>query len=438
MKPIDNDLLTVMRDGHMYYEIRVRLAGYEGNDHTFWFDVVSMTYHAMTQEDGSDGLTFSNACSSYIELVVDSPTFPETYTNESLVGARLLIFILYQRVDDEIDTWRFDQRLGYFTVTEEHIEGNRYTYIAYDDMVTKLNKPFTVFGEDELVDINRVQAEVTRITGMTFNEPIYNNPHTLTNFPKNCTCREVVGWIAGLFGGNAFINEWGEIEYKVYNYWWSNNRTMPENIDDLITIPADCVYENEFSKGEKDAFDFLKYAVTTGTDSDGNNIIIESEEYEGGHSVVTAYNPLMKQNFIRDYLYPGGILRRNTNLFAESGEVKSKITPATIKIVGYPIVDPGDVLHVYENETDYIQVYVMSVTHEYDGGLMTTIECNVPTGATEEINYQSPTVSMVEQNRTIVDSQLNTNSTNAIQNKVVAQAIGDIGSILDAINGEVI
>ena len=38
----------------------------------------------------------------------------------------------------------------------------------------------------------------------------------------------------------------------------------------------------------------------------------------------------------------------------------------------------------------------------------------------------------------VVDSQLSTTSTNAIQNAAVAQAIGDISSLLDSINGEVI
>ncbi len=414
LKSYTQDYLDTLYTGHAYHKIKVKFGSVEVVD-----NIVKMKYISM-MHDG-DSVTFGNSCAAQVELTIDSPPSNATSKNVTIdLGVEI------DDGDDETENEIEWVALGKFVITDKKIEKTQITYIMYDYMASKLNKRYRSFLDwSGGVNMSDIEEEITGATGIefSFGTAMYDDGVNLTinSFPRQCTYRDMIGFMAGMTGRDAVINADGEIEYRCY-----------KEVADF-SIGADSVYEDEYKKNEEDSFNFKKVECKV---SDNDEDIVEStaRTATGAFSIISVANPYITQSIMTDYIYPA------------SGRTKSKFfttnfTPTEIKMIGNPAIEVGDVIKIYEDSTHWNWAYVMKITHEYDGGLITTIESTSETEEAQALQYVSPTSggsSGGGGGNITVDSAMSSTSTNPVQNKVIYAYIGDIGSVLDAIQGEVI
>lgn len=408
MKTATSAYTAIINSGSAYHKIKIMFGQVEVTD-----NIVSMTYTGVMHD--SSAVTFGNACSATVELVLESPPTEATSKNVTIsLGVEI------DDGDDETENEIEWKKLGTFTITEKKIEKTQVTYTMYDYMASKLNKRYKSFLDwSSPVSTIDIQEEITGATDVTFGTGTADE-FMLTSFPQQCTYRDMIGLMAGLIGRDAVVNENGVIEYRCY-----------QKVADF-SIDADNVYEDEFKKEDTDTFNFKKVSCAV---TDDTTISSAEREATGAHTIIGISNPYITQTIMDDYIYPA-TGRTINNYFTEN------FTPTEIKMVGNPCIEVGDIISVYEDGQNYIDAYVMKVTHEYDGGLITTIESTAETEEAQAMQYVSPSSGGSSSGggggNITVDSEMSSTSTNPVQNKVIYAYIGNIGEVLDAIQGEVI
>ena len=412
MRDVTSAYLDEINTGCAYHKIKVMFGSVAVTE-----NIVSMKYTGMMSDDNS--VTFGNTCAATVELVIDTP--PSNATSKNVT---ISLGVEIDDGDDETENEIEWIQLGKFIVTDKKIEKTQVTYTMYDYMASKLNKRYRSFLDwSDGVSMQDIEEEITGATGIefSFGTATYDDGVNLTlnSFPRQCTYRDMIGFMAGLTGRDAVMNGDGEVEYRCY-----------QQVADF-SIGADNVYEDEFKKKEEDSFNFKKVECKI---SDNDDDVVESSTRTatGAYSIISVANPYITSSIMSSYIYPA------------SGRTKSKFfttnfTPTEIKMIGNPAIEVGDIIKVYETSNTYTWAYVMKITHEYDGGLMTTIESTSETEEAQALQYVSPVQKEINSgggSNITVDSAMSSTSTNPVQNKVIYAYIGDIGSVLDAIQGE--
>lgn len=401
MKSYSQDYLDAIYTGHAYHKIKVMFGQVEVTD-----NIVSMKYVSM-MHDG-DAVTFGNSCAAQVELTIEEP--PSNATSKNVTIS------LGVEIDENETEW---VSLGKFVVTNIEIEKTQVKYTMYDNMAAKLNKRYKSFLDwNSPVSTIDIQEEITGATDVTFGTGTADE-FMVTVFPQQCTYRDMIGFMAGMIGRDAVINSNGVVEYRCYQKVTT------------FDVSSDSVYEDEFKKEEADAFNFKKVSCAV---TDDTTISSTEREATEAHTIIGVSNPYITQTIMDDYIYPA-TGRTISEYFTEN------FTPTTIKMVGNPLIEVGDIIKVYEDDENYLWAYVMKVTHEYDGGLITTIESKAETEEAQAMQYVSPSSGGSSGGgggggNITVDSAMSTTSTNPVQNKVIYAYIGNIGEVLDAIQGE--
>lgn len=412
LKSYTQDYLDTLYTGHAYHKIKVMFGSVEVTD-----NIISMKYVSM-MHDG-DAVTFGNSCAAQVELTIEEP--PSNATNKNVT---ISLGVEIDDGDDETENEIEWIQLGKFVVTNIEIEKTQVKYTMYDNMAAKLNKRYRSFLDwSSNVLTSDIEEEITGATGIEFSygTATFSDGENfeLDRFPRQCTYRDMIGFMAALTGRDAVINGDGDIEYRCY-----------QQVSDF-EVTSDAVYEDEFKKEESDSFNFKKVVCQTG-ENDEDIIESTARSAAGAFSEIGISNPYITQSIMNTYIYPA------------TGRTKSKyfttnFTPTTIKMIGNPLIEVGDIIKVYEDDTHYLWAYVMKVTHEYDGGLITTIESTSETEEAQAMQYVSPSSgggSGGGGGSITVDSAMSSTSTNPVQNKVIYAYIGNIGEVLDAIQGE--
>lgn len=163
------------------------------------------------------------------------------------------------------------------------------------------------------------------------------------------TCRQWIGYLAGLLGKNAKFNRDGELTFKWY-----------KDIDYSIT--SELQYLSGFTKLTDDIF--TVQSITAGA-SDNN--------FTAGNGVGISFeNPFMTQE-------------RLDEIAATIGT--PSFMPASIKWRGNPIIEAGDIIVADDKAGVSYTVYIMEQTLKIGGGLHSEIKCY---GSTEEaINFET-------------------------------------------------
>lgn len=116
-----------------------------------------------------------------------------------------------------------------------------------------------------------------------------------------------------------------------------------------------------------------KITCYIGKDSDGNDV---SVSVGSGTREISFSNPFMTQEML-DNVWK-----------VLSGY---EYMPGSIKFMGDPRVDPWDVLTVSDLNGTAYKVPVMTMTHEFDGGLITSVEAVGRSEVEQESGYKGPT-----------------------------------------------
>jgi hypothetical protein len=151
------------------------------------------------------------------------------------------------------------------------------------------------------------------------------------------TCREYIGYLAGLAGKNARFNRNGDLAFV----WYTG-------------VNCNVTRALQFSGGFKRLTnsDFTLQSITSGSSDNaltsGTGIGISFE------------NPLMTQEILDE-------------IFAAVGSVS--YTPATLKWRGNPAIEAGDIIIAEDKDAAYRIIYVMEQTLKIGGGLYSEIKC---------------------------------------------------------------
>ena len=243
--------------------------------------------------------------------------------------------------------------MGYFTAEKPKGDEERLSITAYDRMVKTERACFL-----ELPDSTNTVA-VLKGVGTIVGVEVVTEGLTVIPMkkPVGYTCREVLSYVAQLYGGFAICNRAGKIEIKSY-----------EDNDYTVTAGR---YWDSFTHNDL-PFVLGKITCYTGKNKKGEDISIHVGDGVRG---IYFSNPFMDQTAL-DNIW--GKLRNYTYM------------PGSFWFLGDPRIDPWDVLTVKDRNENAYKVPAMKLTQEYDGGLSTEVEAVGKTEAEQSTGFTGP------------------------------------------------
>nr|DAP71253.1 MAG TPA: Minor structural protein [Caudoviricetes sp.] len=243
--------------------------------------------------------------------------------------------------------------MGYFTAEKPKGDEERLSITAYDRMVKTERACFL-----ELPDSTNTVAVLKGVGTIAGIEVVTEGLTAIPiKKPVGYTCREVLSYVAQLYGGFAICNRAGKIEIKSY-----------EDNDYTVTAGR---YWDSFTHNDL-PFVLGKITCYTGKNKKGEDISIHVGDGVRG---IYFSNPFMDQTAL-DNIW--GKLRNYTYM------------PGSFRFLGDPRIDPWDVLTVEDRNGNSYKVPAMKLTQEYDGGLSTEVEAVGKTEAEQSTGFTGP------------------------------------------------
>lgn len=271
-------------------------------------------------------ITIGNTCASSVAFSIYMPTV-------SLENKEIAIFEGV-KVGKEINYIK----LGIFTVTKQTSDGEYTSYEAYDRMY-KADMPY--FSDMTFPSTDKdILNEICGKLGISLATNIATE-HTISDKPEGYTYREIIGYMAMLQGCNAIINSDGNLELRWYK-------------DSGYVLDGHKYYQQgvTFTTSK----DFIIQKLTCNNTKSGSTEQSQITSGDGATGLSFA-NPFMTQAILDEvYKKIGGFTFR----------------PLTVKFVGDYRLEVGDIITVNKGGVDY-KVPIMQITHECDGGLISTV-----------------------------------------------------------------
>lgn len=151
------------------------------------------------------------------------------------------------------------------------------------------------------------------------------------------TCRQYIGYFAGLMGRNARFNRDGELSFVWYT-------------DTGYTVPREVQYLGGLKR--LTSSDFEIKSITSGS---SENVIVS-----GTGTGISFDNPFMTQETLDE-------------IFESIGT--SSYTPAHLKWRGNPAIEAGDIITAEDKTGAFKTIYVMEQTLKISGGMHSEIKC---------------------------------------------------------------
>jgi len=297
--------------------------------------------------NGDDDIKIGGAFSAYIEAEISDPDIMlENKEIEILTGLQLANSIEYIRV-------------GYFTVKKPEKSGKILKITAYDRMnkadsipyFSNLVYPTTAIQMlDEICTLLRISRATTGLGTIV-----------ISTKKDGFTCREMLGYLASLYGKFACINRDGKLEIR----WYEDNSytvgpgryvSLSTNEKDFMVNKIDCSVDNSTT-------------LTTGS----------------GYTGISIANPLMTQD-------------RLNSIFSVIGNYTYR--PGACKFFGDPRLDPWDVITVTDLFGSSCKIPCMALTQEFDGGISTTVGAVGKTEEESKSDFKGPTTKAIERTYT--------------------------------------
>jgi hypothetical protein len=272
----------------------------------------------------SGGLTMGSTISSKLTLSLRMPEEPLP-----LEGGWIEPYIGYYGVDEYCPLGKF-----YITKVESKDDFVTATIEAYDafSKTEKRYEPGIAMPNTATAIVN----DIARQCGFSVSK-------TLTDYPDvqiglyGLTCRQYLGYIAGLVGKNARFDRNGELAFQWYSYVSYN-------------IPAIYQYMGGLKKTTES--DIVVQSITSGT---SDKIIVA-----GNGTGFSFENPFMTQEILNNIFKPIN---------------GAQYTPAQLKWRGNPSLEAGDIVLVEDKNGNPCTVYVMEQVLKISGGFQSEIKC---------------------------------------------------------------
>ena len=310
----------------------------------------------------SDGISMGAAISSKLVMKVKTPDFPILLTGNSVRP-----YVACAGIDEWIP-------LGKFYITDAVSDDNfetTFTITAYDafsktesvyephismpntasEILTDIASQcgFTL-GEIPkfLTEVEITQDVSTIDTSGTLSFPnganVESGALVIGDFVnasdeevKSYTCRQYIGYFAGLLGRNARFDRNGNLTFT----WYTNREYY---------IPRDLQYMGGCKKLTE--YDYTVQSITSG--SSGSEIVA------GSGVGISFENPFMTQSILDDILLKIGTVT---------------YTPLQVKWRGNPAIEVGDIVTVEDRSGKLCTTYVMEQKIRVSGGLNAEIKC---------------------------------------------------------------
>lgn len=304
---------------------------------------------------GADTFTIGSVFASYVDITLSS-------TETSLAGKEMFVEIGLLLPDDTVEYIP----MGYFTASPADISKSRdQTILKATDRISSKCGGLYIPSITFPATIQAVMNDVSTQAGVRIKTSL---PTTgvIQKEMKNITYREILGYLSGLLGGFCYADREGNICIAAYP------STSSLNI------------ENERSwtmeMGEEYSVDSLKVIVSEGgEDADGNEVAGVSYSAGSGNGI-TVSNQYMTESLFNDM---------------KSRVLNYSFCSGTARVLGDPRLDPADAITAINFAGKEFFVPCMSITHEYDGGLATTI--TTPSQAASDEEVRGPLTQQVEQ-----------------------------------------
>ncbi len=291
--------------------------------------------------NGEDDFSIGSTVAQYVEVVLDKIDF--TIENKEI---SISIGLAGREASEDIP-------MGIYTAAKPKMDENQVTFTAYDRMMKLENVCALDLPQD--TDTIAVLKGISKSTGVLIRTE--NLQSLAMKKPIGYTSREVLSYIAQMYGGFAVCNRSGEIE--IFSYTDSQYHLKPSR------------YWDTFQHSDLPLL-LEKITCYTGKDTEGADISISRGS--GGRALVFS-NPFFTENCM--------------------DSVWKKLSgytymPGSIRFLGDPRIDPWDILTVEDLSGNTYKVPVMKLTHEFDGGFSTTVEAVGKTEAEQVSGFQGP------------------------------------------------
>ena len=322
MKHTSNAYATIAESNSARYYAKIEVDGATIQQEINNFKLVGY-------ENPDNDISIGNTCSASISFSIYSPTV-SLENKEITVSQGLMINNAIEYV-----------KLGIFKITKQTSDaGREYTnYEGYDRMYSKFEMPYFSELTYPTTDL-AMQQEICTKLGIHFIHDTLT-AHTINEKKDGYTYREMTGYLAALNGKNAVINADGNLEYRWYD---TQNYTIGSSkyyMDDGAMLDT--------SKN----FIIQRLTCYTGTTTATTSLTVGN-----GATGLTFTDPLMTQDILNEVY----------------NKVKNfTFQPMTVKFVGDFRLEVGDIVSITKGNKTFA-LPVMQITHECDGGLITTIK----------------------------------------------------------------
>lgn len=190
--------------------------------------------------NSEDSLTMGNVCCNQVDINLFTPDFPVAFTNEKVV--------LYSglKVNQEIE-WVC---LGSYYIQEiKRDNKNKQIVLTGYDSMYRCNQTY-VSGINYPAKLSEVINDIAQFCKLGVKEHEYPDI-IIDSYPKDVICKELLGYMAGLMGKNAFINREDKIEF----YWYTpSNQTISQSLQyqDSFIVSDEMMTVNSITSGSEE------------------------------------------------------------------------------------------------------------------------------------------------------------------------------------------
>ena len=332
--------LVANSDNAKYYATIVE------NGNTLEIKIDDFKYKGAINDD--DDISIGNTCSNSITFSIYNPSVL-LENKEIKVRQGLMINNVLESLE-----------VGYFTIQKPVSDGEKTSYTGYDRM--KLFEKAYFSNLSFPTTTGKMIDEICGIVGVEFNATLPNT-YKISLKPEGYTCREMIGYLAALYGANAIINRDGKLEFVCYT-----------QID--YTLDGSRYYEDGIEINSESDFILQKITCSVSSGNDENTTLTVGTGTQG----ISIENPLMTQSIL--------------------SEIYNKIKNFTframsVKFLGDFRLDLGDVISVKQGSNEY-KLPVMQIEHECDGGLISKVTSVAKTETEQEFSVKGPNTKQME------------------------------------------
>lgn len=282
----------------------------------------------------TDAFTLGGAVSGSVEITLNKALAPVIEQGQKIF------------VDLEMETEGGSELLpmGAYYVTDSKADDDVLTVKASDALAAKLDRAYEPldgfdFDAEGGVDSQSFLLALCERRGVAIDASNLE-PIALHTSPDGFTERQIVGFIAALYGGFAHVDRYGVL--RICTFGKTDQKVTADDYYDGGMVKAEYTYSVQWIKCYNE---ITELTMIKGDMTAKQGIYLES---------------IWMDNQILDNLW-------------DQLQGFSYVPVEELSFLGNPLIDPGDIISMEDMTGASCDVPVMSITHEYDGGIITKV-----------------------------------------------------------------